>query len=129
MTHPLKELAEFIRLGAMLRPQCRLVLFYNGGSCAVGAAIEARTGIDNLFGNVEDAQKDLHKDYALSRRLSCPACHVQATLYEVIGSHLNDTHNWTREAVAGFLETLEPLELPAPVLVAGEAIEQIRTTV
>lgn len=34
-------LSEAIRLGAMLREQCRLRMFYKEKSCALGAALEA----------------------------------------------------------------------------------------
>lgn len=38
------KLSQAIRIGAKIRPQCRGEFFANGGSCALGAAVEAITG-------------------------------------------------------------------------------------
>ncbi len=35
------KLSEAIRIGARLRPQCTRTYWHNGGTCAIGAALEA----------------------------------------------------------------------------------------
>lgn len=46
MSDKIKKLSDAIRLGATFRPQCFNVLFGRGGSCALGAAYEVLTGIN-----------------------------------------------------------------------------------
>lgn len=55
---------------------------------------------------------------------SCPACHGAAVSVFRLISHLNDTHRWTREAIADWVQTIEDaqqpqFDQPAPVAVEG----------
>lgn len=48
----------------------------------------------------------------------CPTCgircmHVDCTA--VLVMHLNDVHRWTREAIADWIESIEPRAVPASV--------------
>lgn len=96
------QLSEAIRLGAMLHPQG----FYwshlkdtNGtviATCALGAAYDA--GYAHPFEVATPAR--------------CPRCHGSASLSWIV-AHLNDTHRWTREAIADWVETVEASTSPA----------------
>lgn len=43
------RLSTAIRIGSKIRPQCRGSFFRDGGSCAVGAALEAVFGVNDFF--------------------------------------------------------------------------------
>jgi hypothetical protein len=99
------KLSEAIRLGAMLHPQCygMSMRFATGSdrviaTCALGAA-EAAGYSWGLEGNRQMVRCPL--DAAVSMSLSAMI------------AHLNDVHLWTREAIADWVETVEPAE-PAP---------------
>jgi hypothetical protein len=115
------KLSLAIRLGAMLRPQNKYVMFSGSGSCALGAAIEARTGICTINShnvNIEQAIRDLSREYSLhSRWAICPSCNGKDSVFEIIGTHLNDKHGWTRERIADFVESIEPKDEPAKIAV------------
>lgn len=99
------RLSEAIRLGAMLKPQAfgtfraRTATRDDGAflglriiesTCALGAACDAgykRSGIDQVH-------------------VWCPACSLRAgVLFHAM--HLNDTHRWTREQIADWVESIE----------------------
>lgn len=108
MERPLR-LYEAIRLGAMLRPQIRGRLFGEGGSCALGAAIEA-TG--TKYGtNSYDAipERFAFSQYRMACSLIGPGSYRIVTIVEAF----NDTHKWTREAIADWLEPIEEAWLAA----------------
>lgn len=46
MADKLTKLSAAIRLGSTFRPQCRGRFFQDGGSCVLGAAYEAITGLN-----------------------------------------------------------------------------------
>ena len=105
------RLSEAIRLGAMLRPKANGWFFRDGRSCAQGAALEA-AGIklnDDLrgqFGHHADIRRLwpwTHKEF-----VGCPVCGIKTIVASAI-SHLNNTsgHDWPREAVADWVETIE----------------------
>ena len=104
------RLSEAIRLGAMSRPQAFGIFFSKdtGGTCALGAALEAIGGLD------EDDPLSVKHNLLLRRRfpvllqpLSCPACGGDIGGDEMSLAHLNDTHKWSRERIADWLETVE----------------------
>lgn len=109
------RLSEAMRLGAMWRPQGFGQLWQERvdgsfASCALGAAFEALgcapgTSVVRLRGATWRW---------LAMAAGCPACHRAATREWVI-EHLNDWHNWTREAIADWVETIERHESPASV--------------
>ena len=100
-------LSEAIRLGAMLHPQCfgQGRLYDNEGyvraTCAISAAQLA--GFDTT---------DLDSETELDRTFPCPCpaenkCRRGPFVLSSIVRHLNDTHRWTRERIADYVETLE----------------------
>src|SRR5262245_38820101 len=105
------KLSEAMRLGTMLRPQTVVNLLTEQGSCALGAAGEAA----GLF-RVGDEWKEfgytsLSETWPIlyTRSPGCPVCrqsHGDRTLGETITS-LNDIHEWTREMIADWVETIE----------------------
>lgn len=110
------KLSTAIREGAKLRPQAFRAYFYtkNGVicSCAFGAAYEAVTGnlprrgnknyIDEVITPVLDANFPVLQTF---ERFACPAdknCTI-CSPFNIV-THLNDTHDWTREQIADWLE-------------------------
>jgi hypothetical protein len=106
------KLSTAIRLGAMLGPQAfgRLDDATTGGTCAYGAALQA-AGLDFY-----DTWKLTGVFHAM-----CPACadaQRAADRYRFNTlAHLNDTHRWTREQIADWVQTIEE----QAVAKAGEA--------
>lgn len=86
-----------IRRGAMLRPQA-YGHFLENTSCAFGAALEAIGGLGENDG--------LPWPELLHRVVRCPAFESDKSAINVV-MHLNDQHQWTREQIAGWVETLE----------------------
>jgi hypothetical protein len=108
-------LSEAIRLGAMLKPQGFDGYANKNTSCALAAAADA-CGIEPFVHPV-DGQHIINysaimaKFPVLKTATKCPVSdgrlcgesHVtQSTIW-----HLNDTHRWTREQIADWVETLE----------------------
>ena len=127
---------EAIRLGAMIRPQCRGSLtgpvtkrifgIFKGkpenGSCAFGAAIEAagcETRIEPSGDSVPIRGVRPPKGTPvptivvpdewsplLGKLVHCPVCGVFQSLARTI-PHLNDDHLWTREAISDWVMPIE----------------------
>jgi len=106
MSDKLKTLSQAIRLGATFRPQCRgTLLDSHGRTCALGAAVEA------IKGDVSEShlgESALAERFGLAMRGQerCPVCDekpVAGSICDVV-AHLNDDHEWTREAIADWLE-------------------------
>lgn len=105
------KLSDAIRLGAMLRPQAVGELFKDGGSCAIGAAIEAC--------GISVASVDLNYDpiraqwpwVMVMRDVAPGAIDVSEVApidaLEIIW-RLNDLAHWTREQIADYIATIEP---------------------
>lgn len=112
------KLSEAIRLGAMLRPQARGGYFVKGGSCAIGAALEA-IGMNS---KCLDAGPALSR-WPLARNVvPCPQCLDSGTAWSM-AAHLNDHHQWTREQIADWVATVEAqdeLQHAEPVAVASD---------
>lgn len=100
------SLSSAIRLGAMLKPQGRGIASMRSAdaSCALGAAADALGLADvNKYSRLRATWP------VLDQRLGCPVCGhppPPGTVVAVLW-HLNDTHWWTREQIADFVETLE----------------------
>ena len=86
-TQPMK-LSEAIRIGAKLRPQSFRGFFRDGGSCALGAAVHAKTG---------RASPDFPTNWEEFFGVPNGLCG------EII--NLNDRKGWTREQIADWLES------------------------
>ena len=109
------KLSEAIRLGAMLRPQGFGAVFYSDGgvmkSCALGAAGEA-VGVmrGELYRSPADQEwAELQKFFPILLSIPQWPCEHKgfwAGVSSAIG-HLNDTHRWTREQIADWVEGIE----------------------
>ena len=106
------HLSEAIREGAKLRPQnVRGGFFLQGKSCAIGAASEA---IGNVLYGADRSCPASHNEAPsviwpiLKTWMKCPCNGVrcEGSLDGIIYT-LNDNHNWSREAISEFVETVE----------------------
>ena len=109
--HGERELAAFIRAGAERRPEQAYGDYYRGthASCALGAAYE---GMYRLPTDVAGTRptKDLEWFFdcleGSVRRCPAEACAKTLSLASIL-VHLNDDHRWSREEIAGWLDTLK----------------------
>lgn len=103
------KLSKAIREGAKLRPQGINFMFNQGRSCALGAALE---GIGLPYYEFKYSAKDAVDRFpvlAPFNSMPCPAVRCNETkpaLYRII-AHLNDDHQWAREAIADWVESIE----------------------
>ena len=110
--HCEKELAQFIRSGAVRRPEQAFGDYYRGrsASCALGAAYEGMYRLPTQAGGLRPT-KDLEWFFDClegSVRL-CPHgndCRKKLSLAAIM-VHLNDDHKWSREDIAEWLESLK----------------------
>ena len=112
------KLSEAIRLGSMLDPQGfgTYSTVRNGrtATCALGAASKAMFGDADTFAL---AHIPILDEYA-----QCPQCFTIDRVFEISADHLNDTHRWTRERIADWVETIEAkMEQPKEEAVEVEA--------
>lgn len=109
------RLSEAIRLGSMLKPQGFAHYQTNGGSCAFGAAMDACGVEASLQNGMLDTA--LEAMFPLSVvQAKCPACETfpWGDAASVI-IHLNDDHEWSREAIADWVESVESPETPPAI--------------
>ena len=107
------KLSDAMRLGAMLGPQVFgklrsvvAVKLPNGdttideGTCAIGAVLEA-TGFE------ENSRQLVERWPWILNLVACPACGDDASHSDVLATivQLNDSHLWTRERIADWLDT------------------------
>ena len=104
------KLSEAIRLGAMLYPQGRVLLFNAGRACALGSALAA-LGMSDFTDGCTVIRK--HYPFLKTERV-CPACGGKDSMFFIVGEHLNDTHNWTREHIADWVQGVEDASAPTP---------------
>lgn len=119
-------LADAIREGAKQTTQCKgeyvRVLFSSAThepqyeACALGAAAIG-IGLKKLTGNAIDSGLITVYPELSEVVTTCPVCRWDCTLYAAV-AHLNDMHDWTREAIADWLDS-QVLEL-TPVTVSQE---------
>jgi hypothetical protein len=105
------SLSEAMRAGIPLKPQAFGELFINGGSCALGAAMDATLKQPNCFDYTFDYFERLYH-LVMSALSHCPVddCGCGERDVTSIGfavTHLNDHHRWTREQIADWLEKEE----------------------
>lgn len=109
------RLSEAIRLGALLRPKAIGYFFKDGASCAQGAALEA-TG--TLYDDNPESSLFYHGMMVtrwrwIRQRARCPVCGLKVPVGGVI-PHLNNqtggAHDWPREQIADWVETVEPAD-------------------
>lgn len=87
------KLSDAIRIGARIRPQCRLDPFRDGKSCAIGAAYEGATGEYNEEMDMCDIRDELRI------RGIWPLTLPTSAIWP-----LNDCERWSREQIADWLE-------------------------
>jgi hypothetical protein len=99
-------LSEAIRIGAMLKPQAFGWYEQGGGTCAIGAAGDAVGGLTNVTKT---------RWPILDAHVMCPveACSGNVHNVGAIVVHLNDNHQWTREQIADWVQTVESERQPA----------------
>lgn len=107
------KLSEAIRLGSMMKPQGFWEYAYQAEfgapatTCALGAAFDAIGELDYVMES--DEEWDYAKFPVLAVQVSCcPQCgtHCAETVDSVV-PHLNDSHEWTRERIADWVESIE----------------------
>ncbi len=128
----IERLSEAIRLGSVIRPQTFGAIYswvgpgYKAKTCALGAALEACGCLKRSRRIAGKNEKDtrgnvlpegtmitsyrrwpdnLWRILCLPAKDPCP-CGFTGRLIEVI-PHLNDTHHWTRQEIADFVERVE----------------------
>lgn len=120
------RLSEAMRLGAALRPQGFRNVFAGGKSCAIGAAAEAVGIIDISQDNtyVEGARAPDEWKTLCKAKAICPECLTHADYFDVESCvmHLNDSHIWTRERIADWIESLEMAQESKAVADVQEAM-------
>jgi hypothetical protein len=119
------KLSEAIRLGSLLRPQgFRALVDPYGGSCALGAAMEATGHPTKAPREIEPW--DVFPLLTSGLLFRCPRCHHTNELQGMCGIILclNDTHKWTRERIADWVATIEPEESPS--VVVEETLEALK---
>lgn len=94
LTFEVPKLSHLIREGAKLRPQCQYMWFWEGGSCALGAAWEASGG-----GDLSDLDSAQEMGAALGNRAIVPPLDIMERI-----TLFNDYKGWTREQIADWLE-------------------------
>ena len=108
------KLSEAIKNGAKIRPQCYGGLFQIDGSeiksCALGAALEG-AGLytpseEELLASTTlfNAWPELGGGDCLCPSKRHPSDDTEEFHLEILIEHLNDTHRWTREQIAEWLE-------------------------
>ena len=108
------KLYEHIRLGALLRPQAFGAYFWEGKSCAMGAAYESLHGAEAEQTTEAEQTIDFKwsefpvAEVAVPARPTLHGCcwHNSGTIRAIV-QHLNDGHCWTRNQIADWLEPIE----------------------
>lgn len=112
------RLSEAIRLGAMLKPQA-FDFGKPGSLCALeGAAI--------AIGKRKHQWASLDDDWpwiCAITNVACPACGLKDDCVETAIAHLNDSHHWTREQIADWLE--RTFEQPVASVAADRPASQL----
>lgn len=107
------KLSTAIRLGSMLKRQgfgSRISAKRElGTSCALEAAAES-LGLDIMRDERNEPwyYGEIERLYPFLRGQACPACRAGGTSPGRVIWHLNDYHEWTREQIADWVETIEP---------------------
>jgi hypothetical protein len=104
------KLSEAIRLGAMMRQQSARsgrthLIDVLDGSCALEAACEAIGHAEAVGGGYQHIIYEAWQ-WLKGAQLMCPECNtIGADEYTIW--HLNDTHCWSRERIADWVESIE----------------------
>lgn len=117
------KLSEAIRLGAMVTPQCTRRFYHDGATCAFGSALHAVGALNRENPMDSEQNQFIYQRWPLTeQRAACPVCGMVAKMFIVGAFCLNDTHHWTREQIADWVETLEPKDAPVEQPAADEVM-------
>jgi hypothetical protein len=98
-------LSEAILLGAMMRPPAFGPLKYPKASCSLQAGLDA---VGHEMGRY--IYPAVVKIWPwLNRNVECPWCVREHAVYNVIGLCLNDRAKWSRQKIAKWVATIEPV--------------------
>jgi len=97
------NLSTAIRIGAALRPQAFGTHFKKGGSCVIGAALEG-AGFYVYDSGIHQTESNKSFTLLSKENIQCPVCSVEGAGWKIISMCLNDTHKWTRESIADWIE-------------------------
>ena len=107
-------LSEYIRLGAMLRPQAFGWFFKDGGSCAIGGVLEASglRAYEEMMKSGPELQDQILARFPL---LSIDVTHAQIpvksgwiyNVWSAIVTLNNEPNCWSRERIADWVEGIE----------------------
>lgn len=103
------KLSEAIRLGAMLRPKDAMRYWTETGSCSIGAALEAVGEIHGVSLHLDPRYVGCLDPYTRALQKYWPWVTSRIVLDITIV-----TIHQTREAVADWVASIEPLETPPP---------------
>ncbi len=108
------KLSDAIRAGSKLAPQTtrgNYAVFNYGevdGTCALGAAIHSEFGIKVLgeIARTRTLTNEVTTRWAKREKYKCPHrnCGIHFKHLVAIIYHLNDTHMWTRESIAEWID-------------------------
>ena len=104
-----KELAEAIHTGMRRRPEQAFGAYFEGrnSSCALGAAYDGLYRLPHEHGPLRPLHLERVFDCLENTLRHCPidGCPKSLMLASVI-VHLNDDHEWSREQIADWLQTI-----------------------
>jgi hypothetical protein len=118
-------LSQAIRLGSMLKPHGRGFYQTLGGSCALGAGLDAIGIAAEIQNTLPDKTLNaLFPVCARAARCPVPYCDDSAKNVGDVIPHLNDDHDWTREQIAAWVETIEAKQAATnePAALSAEAV-------
>lgn len=108
------KLSDAIRTGSKMGPQCFGNMLEGYSSCAIGAAFWALYGVEAspvgvMYKNRWQSwwPKEWLEMVNATCGTPCPACKDEQLDLSHVITHLNDTHLWSREAIAEYVETKE----------------------
>lgn len=125
------KLSEAIRIGAAMAPQ-HFGNFINkdGATCALGAALQAIGRSGHVYSELWHPNGSFTKTLNETDKALCPVCHkkrLEDNNWHSVISHLNDTHRWSREAIADWVESIENKMDAVQPVACGAPSEPIMT--
>lgn len=102
------KLSEAIRLGALTGPQCFELICLDDATCAIGSAFKAIGKLNVLSFTYQQFRVEFPIVLIVDQQ-PCPACgdELHLSFGHSLIPHLNDTHRWTRERIADWVEGIE----------------------
>jgi hypothetical protein len=125
------RLSEAIRLGAMVTsPLKGAFTSVDGSACAIGAALIAvgqlKAGTPSYGAHhCKEAAERLWPEFYGQPQIACPVCGAQKRF---LVAHINNAHDWTREQIADWVESIETAQ-ESVIENADQAAEHVSVTV